>query len=84
MQCIVEVYCGGVTIADRFVKRPQSAEKKDDKSAVMTLRLDKELQEEFYRLTAKSDRSGNELMCMVIQDALEHLEFISGSEYGYK
>ncbi len=43
----------------------------------MTLRLDRELQEAFNTLSAKSDRSRNELMCMALRFALDHLEFIS-------
>ncbi|MCI9082961.1 MAG: ribbon-helix-helix protein, CopG family [Lachnospiraceae bacterium] len=65
---------------DRFVIRPKKADKKEDKSVVMTLRMDKELQEKFDRLSAKSDRSRNELMCRALRYALEHLEFIPESE----
>ena len=46
----------------------------------MTLRIEKELQEEFDRLAAKSDRSRNEVMCMALRYALEHLEFIPDDE----
>lgn len=66
--------CGNME--DRFVVRPKRADKKEDKSIVMTLRMDKELQEEFDILSAKSDRSRNELMCRALRYALEHLEFI--------
>ena len=41
---------------------------------------EKELQEEFDRLAAKSDRSRNEVMCMALRYALEHLEFIPDDE----
>lgn len=44
------MYYGGVTMADKFVARSKSTEKKEDKSVVMTLRLDKELQEAFDKL----------------------------------
>ena len=48
-------------------------------------RLDRDLQEKFDNLSAKSDRSRNELMCMALQFALEHLEFIpEGNESGDK
>lgn len=67
-------------MADKFVVRPKSTEKKENKSVVMTLRLDKDLQEEFDKLSAQSDRSRNELMCMALQYALEHLEFIPGND----
>lgn len=63
-------------MSDKFIVRPKSAEKKADKSVVMTLRLDRDLQEKFDKLSAKSDRSRNELMCMALRFALEHLEFI--------
>lgn len=64
------------TMEDRFVIRPKKTDKKEDKSVVMTLRMDRELQEEFDILSAKSDRSRNELMCRALRYALEHLEFI--------
>ncbi|MCI9201720.1 MAG: ribbon-helix-helix protein, CopG family [Lachnospiraceae bacterium] len=72
-------------MGDKFIVRPKNAEKKEDKSVVMTLRLDRDLQEKFDNLSAKSDRSRNELMCMALQFALEHLEFIpEGNESGDK
>lgn len=67
-------------MADKFIVRPKSTDKKENKSVVMTLRLDKDLQEEFDKLAAQSDRSRNELMCMALQYALEHLEFISDTD----
>ena len=63
-------------MADKFVVRQKKPDRKADKSVVMTLRIDRELQEEFDKLSAKSDRSRNELMCMALRYALEHLEFI--------
>lgn len=63
-------------MGDKFVVRSKDAEKKEDKSVVMTIRLDKDIQEEFDGLAAKSGRSRNELMCMALKYALEHLEFI--------
>lgn len=60
---------------DKFIVRPKDKDK-EDKSVVMTLRLDRDLQEAFDKLAAKSDRSRNELMCMALRYALEHLEFI--------
>lgn len=64
-------------MTNRFIVRKKGIEKKEDKSIIMTLRLDRELQEEFNKLSAKSDRSRNELMCMALRFALDHLEFIS-------
>ena len=67
-------------MSDKVVVRRKSTEKKEDKSVVMTLRLDRELQERFDKLAAQSDRSRNELMCMALQYALEHLEFIPDAD----
>lgn len=74
------MYYGGVIVTDKFIVRPKSTEKKEDKSVVMTLRLNKDLQEEFDKLATQSDRSRNELMCMALRYALEHLEFIPNKE----
>ncbi len=63
-------------MSSKFIVRPKEAVKKEDKSVIMTLRLDKELQEEFDKLSALSDRSRNELMCMALRYALDNLEFI--------
>ncbi len=65
-------------MADKFVVRPKKADKKTDKTVIMTLRLNRELQEEFDKLAMRSDRSRNEVMCMALQYALDHLEFIPG------
>ena len=68
---------------DKFVVRPKKYDTKEDKSVVMSLRLDRELQEEYDALSAKSDRSRNELMCMALRYALDNLEFIpEGPENG--
>ncbi len=61
---------------EKFVVRHKKYDTKEDKSVVMTLRMDRELQEEFDALAAKSDRSRNELMCMALRYALDNLEFI--------
>lgn len=65
---------------DKFVVRPKKSDKKEDKTVIMTLRMDRKLQEEFDMLSAKSDRSRNELMCMALRYALDHLEFIPDDE----
>ena len=61
---------------DKFVVKRKNTDKKEDKSIVMTLRLDRGLQEEYDKLSVRSGRSRNELMCMALKYALEHLEFI--------
>lgn len=61
---------------EKFIVHQKKPDRKEDKSVIMTLRLDRELQEEFDALAAKSDRSRNELMCMALRYALDNLEFI--------
>lgn len=53
---------------------------KKDKYVVMTLRLEREIQEEFDKLAAKSDYSRNELMCRALKYALDNLEFVQDTE----
>ena len=59
-----------------FIVRPKYTDKKEDKSITMTIRLERELQEEYDKLSAKSGRSRNELMCMALRYALENLKFV--------
>lgn len=63
-------------MTENFVVRHKKTEIKEDKSVIITLRMDRELQKEFDALAGKSDRSRNELMCMALRYALDHLEFI--------
>ena len=58
-----------------FIVRPKYTDKKEDKSITMTIRLERELQEEYDKLSAKSGRSRNELMCLALRDALDILKF---------
>ena len=59
-----------------FIVRPKYTDKKEDKSITMTIRLERELQEEYDKLSAKSGRSRNERMCMALRYALENLKFV--------
>ena len=70
----------GVIMRNKFIVRPKEADKKEDKTVIMTLRMDRKIQEEFDELSAKSERSRNELMCMALRYALDNLEFISEDE----
>ena len=54
---------------DKFIITP-----KEDKTVTMTIRIDRELQEEYNRLSAKTNRSRNELITMALQYALDHME----------
>lgn len=53
-------------MTEDFIIMPKSADNKEDKSITMTIRLDRELQEEYDELAAKSGRSRNELMCKAL------------------
>lgn len=56
----------------KFIVRP----KNDDDQVIMTIRIEKELQEKYDDLAGKSNRSRNELVCMALRYALENLEFL--------
>jgi len=54
---------------EKFIITP-----KEDKSVTMTIRIDRELQEAYNKLSAKTNRSRNELISMALQYALNHME----------
>lgn len=54
---------------DKFIITP-----KEDKAVTMTIRIDRTLQERYNELSAKTNRSRNELICMALQYALDHME----------
>lgn len=54
---------------DKFIVTP-----KEDKTVTMTIRIDRELQEKYNELSAKTNRSRNELICMALQYALDNME----------
>ena len=54
---------------NKFVVTP-----KEDKTVTMTIRIDRTLQEEYNKLSAKTNRSRNELITMALQYALENME----------
>ena len=56
----------------KFIVRP----KNDDDKVIMTIRIEKELQEKYDDLAGKSNLSRNELVCMALRYALENLEFL--------
>lgn len=67
-------------MSDKFIVRPKRPEKKEDRTVIQTLRMDREIQEAFDALSAKSQHSRNELMCMALRYALDHLEFVPDDE----
>lgn len=54
---------------EKFIITP-----KEDKTVTMTIRIDRTLQEEYNVLSAKTNRSRNELISMALRYALEHME----------
>ena len=54
---------------DKFVVTP-----KEDKAVTMTIRIDKSIQEAYNELSAKTNRSRNELIGMALQYALDNME----------
>lgn len=51
---------------------------KEDKTVTMTIRIDRTLQEEYNDLSAKTNRSRNELISMALRYALDHMELKAG------
>lgn len=47
---------------------------KEDKAVTMTIRIDRAIQERYNELSAKTNRSRNELIGMALQFALDHME----------
>lgn len=47
---------------------------KEDKSVSMTIRIDRSLQEEYDKLSARTNRSRNELIGMALKYAIENME----------
>ena len=60
---------------DKFVLTPKDKAKKGDKTVTMTLRLDRDLQEQYDELSKMSGRSRNQIMNMALRYALERLKF---------
>lgn len=56
----------------KFVVRPKSADKKEDTHVIMSLRLERELQGEYDKLSGRTGRSRNELLCMALRYALDN------------
>ncbi len=64
---------------EKFVVTRKSSDK-EEKYVITTLRIGKSLQAEYDALATESGRSRNEVMCMALRYALEHLEFIPDEE----
>lgn len=64
----IEVNC---FMKDKFIVTP-----KTERSVTMTIRIDKELNDELEALALKSNRSRNELINMSLRYALQNIEFM--------
>ena len=54
---------------EKFIVTP-----KEDRYVTMTIRIDRSLQEEYNLLSAKTNRSRNELIGMALRYAIDHME----------
>ena len=54
---------------DKFIVTP-----KEDKTVTMTIRIDRTLQQEYNELSAKTNRSRNELISRALRYALDNME----------
>lgn len=54
---------------EKFIITPR-----EDKTVTMTIRIDRALQERYNQLSARTNRSRNELIGMALQYALDHME----------
>ena len=54
---------------EKFIVTPR-----EDKTVTMTIRIDRTLQERYNDLSARTNRSRNELIGMALQYALNHME----------
>ena len=54
---------------EKFIVTPR-----EDKTVTMTIRIDRVLQERYNDLSARTNRSRNELIGMALQYALDHME----------
>ena len=64
----------------KFVVHPKNFDDKEDKSVVLTIRIDRQIQDEFDELARMSNRSRNQLINMALRYALDNLEFIPDKE----
>ena len=60
---------------EKFIVTPR-----EDKTVTMTIRIDRVLQEKYNDLSARTNRSRNELIGMALQYALDHMELKDTAE----
>lgn len=67
-------------MAESFLLKQKQQDDVGEKYVVMSLRLERKLQDKFEVLATKCGCSRNKLMCMALQYAMDHLEFVSDEE----
>ena len=67
-------------MGEKFVVTPKKSVKNDDKSIVVSVRMNRELRDEYEKLSSKTGRSRNELICMALKYALDNVSFESEHE----
>ncbi len=80
LKCNIIIYYRGEIMSEKFIVTSKTSKYKEDPYNITTLRMPKEIRQEFDKLAGKSDYSRNQLMCMALQYALDNLQFISESK----
>jgi len=66
-------------MSEKFIITPKPITP-SEKSVTFTIRIDRELQEEYDSLAFSSNRSRNELINMALRYALNNLQFVDDSK----
>ena len=64
---------------DKLIITPKS-ESREEKTVTMTIRIDRELQDKFDVLAAKTNRTRNELINTALNFAVERIELAENNE----
>lgn len=62
--------------SEKFIIKHKDLEIKEEATVTMTLRLEKELQQQYDELAQKSGRSRNEIMTLALKFAIDKVEFL--------
>lgn len=67
-------------MTNKFIVTPKKKKNKTDESVIMSIRIERVVQEQYTALAKRSKRSRNELISLALKYALENLEFIESVE----
>lgn len=76
LKCNIIICYRGEIMSEKFIVTSKTVKYKEDPYNIITLRIPKEIRQEFDKLAGESDYSRNKLMCMALQYALDNLQFI--------